>query len=508
MSRHLRAMLLLGIGLLMAGHAHATTLVCGLDSTGSGQIDETATCIGDAGTLCPLDALACTSAQSAPTCPTGGSYVPADDQCEALSWTCSLDGSQYDSESSCATACSQTTACTSGVCPYGSSYPCDASNNCTQTGSCAQGSCPSGYTLSNGICAAPVTCTAGMYSSTAKACVALVCPHGSAYPCLSNVGTFECSTATCIDPSTAQTTTVSGAMLQDNGPTDAAGNCLGTIYIFSGRMMTCNKSGVQSGWKNCCLAGEATLGEDIGSAESLYTGVNAIETVYHLGQIAYYGSQVASILAPGTQEAVYAANQFVAELGVSAQVQQGVSAVNTAIQAGASATTGIEAGLESYMTAMLLNPTTWILSGIMYAVQELLLSGSCSQEDLETSMMDQAGRCHSLGTYCSDTWPLVGCVQKTEAFCCFNSMLARLIQEQGRPQLASFNPNPWGVATDDGPADADCRGFTSTEFQMLDFSKMDLSSYFGQITTEVQSTIEQNVSGQINTYYNSIQQQQ
>jgi conjugal transfer mating pair stabilization protein TraN len=123
-------------------------------------------------------------------------------------------------------------------------------------------------------------------------------------------------------------------------------------------------------------------------------------------------------------------------------------------------------------------------------------------------MMDQAGRCHSLGTYCSDKWPLVGCVQKTEAFCCFNSMLARLIQEQGRPQLASFNPNPWGVATDDGPADADCRGFTSTEFQMLDFSKMDLSSYFGQITTQVQSTIQQNVSDQINSYYNSIQQQQ
>jgi hypothetical protein len=43
---------------------------------------------------------------------------------------------------------------------------------------------------------------------------------------------------------------------------------------------------------------------------------------------------------------------------------------------------------------------------------------------------------------------------------------------------------------------------------MLDFSKMDLSSYFGQITTQVQSTIQQNVSDQINSYYNSIQQQQ
>ena len=41
---------------------------------------------------------------------------------------------------------------------------------------------------------------------------------------------------------------------------------------------------------------------------------------------------------------------------------------------------------------------------------------------------------------------------------------------------------------------------------MLDFSKMDLSEYFGDIKTQVQSTIQQNVSDKINSYYNSIQQ--
>ena len=120
--------------------------------------------------------------------------------------------------------------------------------NAPRTGSCAQG-CPSGYTLSAGICAVAVTCAKGTYRSTAKACIdntSWVCPHGTAYPCLKNAGSFECSTATCIDPSTAQTTTVSTAMLQNNGPTDASGNCLGTIYIFTGRKMTCNQSGVSS----------------------------------------------------------------------------------------------------------------------------------------------------------------------------------------------------------------------------------------------------------------------
>ena len=124
-----------------------------------------------------------------------------------------------------------------------------------------------------------VTCAKGTYSSTAKACIdntSWVCPHGTAYPCLSNAGSFECSTATCIDPSTAQTTTVSTAMLQNNGPTDASGNCLGTIYIFSGRKMTCNKSGVSNrGGRTAARRGRSPLGEDVGSAESMYSGVSS-----------------------------------------------------------------------------------------------------------------------------------------------------------------------------------------------------------------------------------------
>ena len=112
---HSRALLLLGIGLLIAGHAHATALVCAIDLNGNGQIDqgETATCIGDAGTLCPLDAVACTLAQSAPTCPTGGSYVSADDQCEAPTppYVCSLNSQSFGSLSECQSACVQTAAC-------------------------------------------------------------------------------------------------------------------------------------------------------------------------------------------------------------------------------------------------------------------------------------------------------------------------------------------------------------------------------------------------------------
>ena len=305
--------LLLIAGLFIAVQAHANTLVCALDVNNNGTIDqgETATCTGDAGTLCPLDAVACTLAQSPPTCPTGGSYVPADDRCEAPvpPFVCSLNGQTFDSLSACDGACVQTAACRRiwvvEMCPLAWGNTC-VNGQCSVSYACNQASCASGYIMTGGICAAPVTCAQGTYSSTAKACVddtSWVCPHGSSYPCLDNAGTYECSTATCINPSTAQTTTVSTAMLQDNGARDASGNCLGTIYIFSGRKMTCNKAGYESGWKKRCQTDSPAVADDLGSAQTLYSAVGTISTVYHLGQIAYYGSQMAAAVYAGESAA-------------------------------------------------------------------------------------------------------------------------------------------------------------------------------------------------------------
>jgi conjugal transfer mating pair stabilization protein TraN len=93
----------------------------------------------------------------------------------------------------------------------------------------------------------------------------------------------------------------------------------------------------------------------------------------------------------------------------------------------------------------------------------------------------------------------VGCVQEAKVFCCFNSKLARIVQEQGRPQLATFNP-PWVYA-----GSGNCRGFTPSEFQMLDFSKMDLSEYLGDIKAKAQATLQNTINDKINQYYQKTQ---
>jgi hypothetical protein len=77
--------------------------------------------------------------------------------------------------------------------------------------------------------------------------------------------------------------------------------------------------------------------------------------------------------------------------------------------------------------------------------------------------------------------------------CCYSSVLARIIQEQGRPQLQSFAAG-WGSA--ESP---NCRGFTPEEFQSLNFATMDLSEYIADITSQVGT-----VTPLLQTYMNSV----
>ena len=75
--------------------------------------------------------------------------------------------------------------------------------------------------------------------------------------------------------------------------------------------------------------------------------------------------------------------------------------------------------------------------------------------------------------------------------CNFNSKLARIINEQGRPQLNKG----WGSASN-----PECKGFTPEEFQKLDFSKIDFAS---AIEIPILNTTD--FSNQINNTVQNIQ---
>lgn len=93
----------------------------------------------------------------------------------------------------------------------------------------------------------------------------------------------------------------------------------------------------------------------------------------------------------------------------------------------------------------------------------------CSADDRALANKQSAGLCHYVGTYCSDRTLFGICLKKRKTFCCFNNVLARLIHEQGRPQVG------WDWGSTKTP---DCSGYTVALFQALDLSLMDFSEFY------------------------------
>lgn len=103
-------------------------------------------------------------------------------------------------------------------------------------------------------------------------------------------------------------------------------------------------------------------------------------------------------------------------------------------------------------------------------------------EPAEQTLMLKKGQnlCHYVGTYCSKG-ETFGCIERKESYCCYNSPLSRIINEQGRPQLGKS----WGSAKS-----PDCSGFTQEELEKLDFDAMDLSEFEALITQKQEVNIE------------------
>ncbi|AOF98546.1 type-1V conjugative transfer system mating pair stabilization family protein (plasmid) [Sphingobium sp. RAC03] len=120
---------------------------------------------------------------------------------------------------------------------------------------------------------------------------------------------------------------------------------------------------------------------------------------------------------------------------------------------------------------------------------------ACSQDEMKLDIKDRMGFCHKVGTYCSSSF-LGICKTKRTAYCCFESKLSRVLQEQGRVQLG----RPWGA-----PKKEQCEGFTIEEFALLDLSIMDFTEVYAdfmdaaKLPDEVETMSE--IQDKIQAYY-------
>ncbi len=79
---------------------------------------------------------------------------------------------------------------------------------------------------------------------------------------------------------------------------------------------------------------------------------------------------------------------------------------------------------------------------------------------------------------------LGACIRKKKTYCVFDSKLARIVQEQGRPQIGMT----FGSAEN-----PDCGAITPEQMAKMDFSNIDFSDFY----TDLHNTMTLPDSGQI-----------
>lgn len=114
---------------------------------------------------------------------------------------------------------------------------------------------------------------------------------------------------------------------------------------------------------------------------------------------------------------------------------------------------------------------------VTIAIQMVMQMMQCTEDEALLQMHKGANLCNYVGSYCSKKIPIIGtCIETTKSYCCYNSVLAKIISKQGKAQLGK------GFGSKKNP---DCSGFTPEEMQALDFSRINLDEFTRGIVTNL-----------------------
>jgi conjugal transfer mating pair stabilization protein TraN len=219
---------------------------------------------------------------------------------------------------------------------------------------------------------------------------------------------------------------------------------------------------------------------------------------------------------PGASQAtIDAANNAINSYNTAADAYNAtLSVADAAATTGTAAATGVSSLYSSLSTAYQAANVTETFGSFTFTFNYYQLAAelaimvyedltSCNTEEQMLGLKRGQNLCTYVGTYCSSSINLIVgsiCVENTQTYCCYNSLLGQIINVQGRVQIGK------GYGSTSSP---DCSGFTTDQFAQIDFSKIDLSQFTAQIMATIvppqQGGITQNTSAvvtqQIQSYY-------
>ena len=275
------------------------------------------------------------------------------------------------------------------------------------------------------------------------------------------------------------------------------------IRIFGGDYARCDRrvaawAGGGFGAKSCCniSAPDPKSDHDLVKSQTGYSDISLfvddVESVSNLTYNILTGNMddLSTI-----QGATASANLYVAYSAVSAAVEY-AQVFSLVMEAGGSAALAAEtaSSFASY--------SPW---GVGFAAalavymnyQEAL---ACDEDDYKAATMNKAKLCYPTKSFCATkNCGVFGCVcaKYRTSQCCYNSKLARIINDQGKRQL--------GISR----AEDLCDGFTIDQIESLDWSKIDLTEFINELVTDARermpkpSDFQQGIDNNKNKYQNS-----
>ncbi|MCC7005670.1 MAG: conjugal transfer protein TraN [Ottowia sp.] len=266
------------------------------------------------------------------------------------------------------------------------------------------------------------------------------------------------------------------------------------LQIFKGEDNRCSK---KIGVSNCCKPSNGG-GNMTNAVMAVKAGLSVAGEAADAGSGYLYDalSNNGSTMAPGFKS-------MVSGLGGDLKFNPSINYMGVGISYGAAPAGSASMGILGGQAHLYFNPTAFYVAVALMVVQEVM---KCEKEEQALSMKIGQKLCKQVGSYCSTKTPL-GCVIVKETHCCFNSRLARIINEQGRAQLGQG----WGDAKN-----PQCGSLSIADFEKIDFSKMDLAEFIQEITPKMphitkvadqakqssQNLIDkQKISTQVENYY-------
>ena len=259
--------------------------------------------------------------------------------------------------------------------------------------------------------------------------------------------------------------------------------------IFSGVSETCSMGYL--GLKNCCkstpgaksnanLVASAAAQSAVGVVK--YAGAKVIDTASNYAFDALYtnGTWTAGLVSAFTTidltaEASMATNLSAGGLSVGAYgfTWSTAAVVPSQTLMGAGFKVGEFAGGN-----LAFNPYAFAAVVAIQVLQNLM---SCSQTEQLLALHRGANLSVEEETWCSNKVLLVGCIEWTRRYCSFNSVISKIINTQGKPQLGLDTKN--------------CGGLTIDQVQQLDFSKIDMTEFTQSLVQRAIDNTPTNMNG-------------